>query len=312
MKSEKKSEENLTIEEDEISNLKHFIYLDKNKLHSYSSQIFKGIVQIKRLTENEGIRSTQNSDEEFTEKIQEDGKEGEITAGPKNILGGISGKTIDKTTHRNSYKKGISTESNESLNSLTEDIIEHDYGYLKFEEILIENKMLKQISNIEDLEQYPALVRIKGSCRFIDWDSIVNLFNNQNVIDILIKSSHTDPKSSHQQKKEEEKSIKLGIDVIKAFSLGAVTVNTKIGNSNLIGSINPEHLRLAREQLRSAYIMPGDTEMIIVGFIPKRITESIIFPGLAGKIDMKELWKVWVGKIDAVIEPIAIYTEIRQ
>ncbi len=36
MKKEKKLEENL-IEENENINLKHFIYLDKDKLHSYSS-----------------------------------------------------------------------------------------------------------------------------------------------------------------------------------------------------------------------------------------------------------------------------------
>jgi hypothetical protein len=57
--------------------------------------------------------------------------------------------------------------------------------------------------------------------------------------------------------------------------------------------------------------MPGDVEMTIVGFIPRRKIEKITFPGISGTIDMTEVWKGWTGEIDAVIEPIAIYTEIK-
>ena len=147
MQEDLELKENL-IEEDEISSLKHFIYLDKIKLHSYSSQLFGGVVQLRRLTENEGTKSTQSSGEEYTEKIQEDGKEGEISIGPKNYAGGASGKTLDKTTLKDGYKKGVNTASDEYLSSTTEDKVEHDYGYLKFEEILINKGILKEIKDI--------------------------------------------------------------------------------------------------------------------------------------------------------------------
>ncbi|AFW93385.1 MULTISPECIES: hypothetical protein [Nostocales] len=317
MQEDLELKENL-IEEDEILSLKHFIYLDKIKLHSYSSQLFGGLVQLRRLTENEGTKSTQSSGEEYKERIQEDGKEGEISIGPKNYAGGASGKTVDKTTQKDGYKKGVNTTSDEYLYSTTEDIVEHDYGYLTFEEILINKGILKEIKDIEELEKYSSLIKITGVCRFIDWDSIIELFSHDNVINLFLPNSDQNSKKGFkqntQQKKEEEnhlKTTKAGLEIIKAFSIGSVTVNTNIGNSNLIGTINQEHLRITRDQLRSAYIMPGDVEMTIVGFIPRRGIEKITFPGLSGLIDMTEVWKAWTGEIDLVIEPIAIYTEIK-
>ncbi|QIR40619.1 hypothetical protein HCG51_30615 [Tolypothrix sp. PCC 7910] len=314
MQEEIKLKENL-IKEDDALNLKHFIYLDKIKLYSYSSQLLGGLVQLRRLIENEGIKSIQSSGEEYTEKVQEDGKEGEISLGPKNYAGGISGKTIDKTISKNGYKKGVNTKSDEYLYSTTEDIVDHDYGYLKFEEILTKKGILRQINNIEQLEKYSSLIKITGVCRFTDWDSIIEAVSSDNVINFfrLNYNQNTEKgfKKNSQQKKNEENQFKATVEIIKAFSIGSVTVNTNIGNSNLIGTINQEHLRITRDQLRSAYIMPGDVEMTIVGFIPRRRIEKITFPGISGTIDMTEVWKVWTGEIDAVIEPIAIYTEIK-
>lgn len=314
MQEEVKLKEDL-IGEDDAFNLKHFIYLDKIKLHSYSSQLLGGLVQIKRLTENEGIKSTQSSDEEYKEKVQEDGKEGEISVGPKNYAGGMSGKTIDKTIYRDGYRKGVNTKSDEYLYSSTEEIVEHDYGYFKFEEILTDKGILKEISNIEHLEKYSSLIKITGICKFTDWDAIIDLFNTKYIMStfILNATQNIDKgfKPNSQKKKEEENQLKAYLEVIKAFSIGSVTVNTNVGNSNLIGTINPEHLRITRDQLRSAYIMPGDVEMTIVGFIPRRRIEKITFPGISGTIDMTDVWKLLTGEIDAVIEPIAIYTEIK-
>jgi hypothetical protein len=314
MQEDLELKENL-IEEDEISSLKHFIYLDKIKLHSYSSQLFGGVVQLRRLTENEGTKSTQSSGEEYTEKIQEDGKEGEISIGAKNYVGGASGKTLDKTTLKDGYKKGVNTKADEYLSSTTEDIVEHDYGYLKFEEILINKGILKEIRDIAELRKYSSLIKITGVCRFIDWDSIIELFSHDNVINLFLPNSNQNTnkgfKQNPQQKKDEENQFKAGLEIIKAFSIGSVTVNTNIGNSNIIGTINQEHLRITRDQLRSAYILPGDVEMTIVGFIPRRGIEKITFPGISGLIDMTEVWKAWTGEIDLVIEPIAIYTEIK-
>jgi hypothetical protein len=52
-----KTEKNLDVNGNDIS-LKQFIYLDRNRLKSYSSQISDGIVQLRRLTENNITRIT--------------------------------------------------------------------------------------------------------------------------------------------------------------------------------------------------------------------------------------------------------------
>ena len=68
---------------------------------------------------------------------------------------------------------------------------------------------------------------------------------------------------------------------------------------------------MTREQLRSAYIMPGDVEVTVIGFLPRRRVEQTIFPGLAGTINITEILPVFMGEVDIAIDPIAISTEIR-
>ena len=65
------------------------------------------------------------------------------------------------------------------------------------------------------------------------------------------------------------------------------------------------------EQVRAGYIMAGDVEVTLVGFLPKRPNRNIQFPGLAGLIDMSAIWEGLIGKVDLTIDPIAIYSEIR-
>ncbi|MGM3305780.1 DUF6414 family protein [Anabaena sp. WFMT] len=319
MKEKDRLEINLEKEGIDFS-LKHFIYLDKNKLHSYSSQLLGGIIQSTKLVETEGTRKTKSPDEEYSEILEEIGGEGELTAGAKNVWGGVSGKGSYKKTTKNGLKKGINNQTEELLSSYMEDIIEHDDGYLKLEEILISKGILKEITSLEELEKYSSLVKITGVCRFVDWDSIIEVFKIDSIINNFLENEQQQEqlssaakgfKQNSQQKKSAINTFKDSLNVIKAFSIGSVTVNTKVSNLHLIGSINQEYLRLTRDQLRSAYIMPGDVEMIIVGFIPRRNMEKITFPGLVGMLDLTGFWEFLGGEIDVVIEPIAIYTEIK-
>ncbi len=47
---------------------------------------------------------------------------------------------------------------------------------------------------------------------------------------------------------------------------------------------------------------------IIVGFLPKTRLQSSSVTGLAGQVNMADFWKVLVGDVDFVLEPIAIYS----
>ncbi len=161
---------------------------------------------------------------------------------------------------------------------------------------------------MSELQKYSSLIKITGTFKFFDWDSILEIISDQEIMAMFIP---IDTKLNHTQRKNKEKEMNAGLKIIKAFSLGSITIHTKLDDSNIIGSINPEHLRMTRYQLRSAYIMPGDVEVTVVGFVPRRKIEKTNFPGIAGTIDMTKLWEIFVGEIDVVVDPIAIYTEIK-
>jgi hypothetical protein len=56
------------------------------------------------------------------------------------------------------------------------------------------------------------------------------------------------------------------------------------------------------------YILPGNTEITIVGFLPKTRPQASSITGLAGQINMADYWKALVGDVNFVLEPIAIYS----
>lgn len=307
MKTEKELNNDLT-ENSEETKIKHFIYLDRERLNSYASQLSDGIVQVRRLGENEVTKITKGSNDEYTEEIQEDGREGEISIGPKNYAGGLSGKTIDKTTRKQGFRKGLTTEGSEFSYSAFEDIHTHDNGYLEFEEDLIKKGFLKEIKDESELKEYSSLIKITGTSKFFDWDSIVETFSDKEILYMLMDQGNNSLTSN--QKKTKEKEMNIALKVIKTFSLGSLTIHTQLGISNAIGSINPKNLCMTKDQLRTAYILPGDVDVTVVGFIPRRKVGKINFPGIAGSIDFAELWKAFVGEVDIAIDPIAIYTEI--
>lgn len=283
------------------TNLKHFIYLDINRLNSYSSQLEDGIIQIRRLTENIGNKTTDVHGEKYTEKTEEESRDVEFSLGPKNLIGGISGKGNDKITKREGYKEGARTIIDESSESFSQDKIDYHNTYLILEKILITRGILKEIHHENQLKQYASLIKITGVSKFFDWNSLLKIFDEfGNLI----------ANNSPQEEALQADAVKLMFQTVKLFSLGEITLHTKIGNSILISSLNVENLCITKDQLRSTYVMPGDVETTIVGFVPKRRIEKTTFPGIAGTVNMADLWTEMAGEVQTVIDPLAIYTEI--
>ena len=303
----KKQNKNL-LPDGNVVNLKHFIYLDRDRLASYSSQLSDGIVQLRRLTENIGNRSVDSPVEQYAEEIIEKDNETELSLGPKAHAGGVSVKNANKNTNRRGFKEGATTITDESSQSFNQDEIDHDNAYLRLEKKLIKENLLVEVNTIDELIQDSRLIKIKGITRFFDWDSLKGLITN---FDSLI------PFIAEQQEIDESQTAMLSMSlnaakvVIENFSIGEITVHTHIENSGIISSLNPAYLCMTREQLRATYVMPGDTEVTIVGFSPKRSSQISSFSGIVEMIDhiAPSLWKGFVGNVDFVLEPIAIYAE---
>ncbi|MDZ8106587.1 MAG: hypothetical protein RM338_13345 [Nostoc sp. DedQUE12a] len=283
------------------TNLKHFIYLDRNRLNSYSSQLEDGIIQIRRLTENLGNKSTDVNGERYTEKTEEEARDIEFSLGPKNFMGGVSGKGNDKITKREGYKEGTKTVTDESSEMFSQDKIDYHNTYLIFEKELIAKGILKEIRHENQLKQYASLIKITGTSKFFDWNSLLKIYDEFGNI---IANNYP------QEEALQADTFKLVLQTVKLFSLGEITLHTKIGNSILISSLNIENLCMTKDQLRSTYVMPGDVETTIVGFVPKRRIEQTTFPGIAGTFNMADLWNEMAGEVQTVIDPLAIYTEI--
>ncbi len=305
----KKQNKNL-LPDGNVVNLKHFIYLDRDRLASYSSQLSDGIVQLRRLTENMGSRSVDSPVEEYAEEIVEKNNETEFSVGPKAHAGGVSVKNINKNTNRRGFKGGGNTTTDESSQSFSQDMIDHDYGYFLLEKKLIQNKLLIEASTVSQLTQNSPLIKMTGITRFFDWDSLKNLiYNFENIKSLMLQF---DPENFSELEINQLISIMNAFQsVIEGFSIGSITAHTHIGDKGVISSLNPDFLCMTRDQLRAAYILPGDVEITIVGYSPKRAFNSTSFTGVAAMIDhfAPSLWQSLVGNVDFVLEPIAIYAE---
>jgi hypothetical protein len=300
----KKQNKNL-LPDGNVVNLKHFIYLDRDRLTSYSSQFSDGIVQLRRLTENIGNRSVDSPVEQYAEEIIEKDNETELSLGPKAHAGGVSVKNANKNTNRRSFREGGTTTTDESSQSFSQDEVDHDNAYLRLEEKLIKENLLIEVNTINELSQDVRLIKIKGITRFFDWNSLKGLITN---FDLLIPLMLLTEQEGIDESQTMLNAAKV---MIENFSIGEITVHTHIENAGIITSLNLAHLCMTREQLRATYVLPGDTEVTIVGFSPKRSSQTSSFTGMVGMIDhiAPSLWQSLVGNVDFVLEPIAIYTE---
>lgn len=188
---------------------------------------------------------------------------------------------------------------------LSQDKIEHDNLYLALEKDLVNAGLLQELNESALSDQLPTLIKVRGVARFFDWESIMQLFEKPDALWSFFSEEVRRDLGGNQGKNN----LKNLSQLIRTFSIGQITTHMQIGNHNLTASLNPNHLCMTLEQLRAGYAMPGDVEVTLVGYAPRRSTEQVNFPGVAGQIDMREMWSSLAGQIDLVVDPLAIYGE---
>ncbi|KJH70264.1 hypothetical protein [Aliterella atlantica] len=294
-------------------NPKHFIYLDRSRLFSYTAQFSDGLPQLRHLLESVNKEDINSGLEQYNEEVREISNEVEGSVGAKSIVGSVTGTKEEKKTQKRSTKDAGATAKYEALQALSEVKVEHDNLYLLLEEDLINagllvnlNKELSQIKNA-------TLIKAKGVARFFDWEMLAKLYERPediwNIAEDQVKSQGFG--ANKNETNEFKKKLKSFSQLLRTFSVGNITIHIQTESSTITTSLNTEYLCMTLEQLRAGYIMPGDVELTIVGFSPKRPNRGIQFPGLAGLINMGEVWEGLVGQVDVTIDPIAIYSEIK-
>lgn len=302
--------------------LKHFIYLDRSRLASYSSQFSAGIVQLRRLTESIGTSSDTTLSEQTEEKMQEELVEGGAELGLQNLVSADLKKANKQNTKTGSKVSKNSTIS-EPTESLSEEKIDHDNAYSDLELLLINQNSLHELKEVPADRKFPPLIKISAVSRFYDWDATINLLQQKEILAVIhnsnqIQTQGFDKKSrnrgsnsnSDMSFKEVQSQINGMCKVIENFSIGSITLHTYFKELNVLSSLNPQNLCMTRDQLRLGYVMAGDAEITIVGLTRQKNNHAIVFPGFLDEFNVSDLWSSLVGSIDLIIDPIAIYIEV--
>jgi hypothetical protein len=281
--------------------LKHFIYLDRSRLNSYTAQISDGLTQIRRLSETISQRDVNNPIEEYQEQTREKSSTAEGSIGA-NIAMKVGSKGEKKQTTKSGFKSqdGSVKESGESR-GFSEDKVDQDNLYLLLERDLIQAGLISEVSDSSYFENPQSqLVKITATTHFFEWAMIDKILESPSIIMMLMQSSG-----------QEDFSIEIVESMrqmLNICSIGSVTAHFGVDTKSIVCSLNPEHFVITMDQLRGMYILPGNTEITIVGFLPKTRPQSSGITGLAGQLNMADFWKVLVGDVGFVLEPIAIYS----
>lgn len=313
--------------------LREILYLDRPRLLSYASQLTDGVSAMRRMlagTETGSVISGMARELEETKRQENTGK---AEGGVPGILN-MGGQAVRETTERRTYTTGGDQKTRRELEALLEDKVDLDNLLLLTEQQLRERSILRDF----DGTQYGGLLRFHGSLSFADWTIVHDLLKDLSVLSFLDKDASPQPAPAPQATKggrgrarggrpqQAEKEI-AGVKpqdasamakLLKILSLSDITGHMAVPRNHmgvstmalmaLMASLNPAHLTMTLEQLRSAYL--GRTiRGTLLGFLPEQ-AGLVPVNNLATMIDFNEVFKGLVGDVDYAVHPIAIYVEL--
>lgn len=301
--------------------IRHFLYLDEQKMYSLSSQLFEGITEY-ILNEN------------TSDKKEETQQKGPIASG--RILADVINSTV-----KSSEKRFL-----------------HDYSYNLLEKKLIEQKNILEVNNenINEIEKY-SFIKIKAKATFNDINKINELFQNFNKLgegitrltveeeiekkiklasssDELLKIESEskklrDDKHIHKLAKERNlyKNEKFLNELTMLTNYGfseEFEIQQKINNYLFTSTLNRDFLREKENILIKKYARKTEKDIFVVGIITQTSKENIpnlsdiqvpknMRQGLSGMIEHLNLIEYSLfGKAEneIIIDPIAVYTEL--
>lgn len=301
--------------------IRHFLYLDEQKMYSLSSQLFEGITEY-ILNEN------------TSDKKEETQQKGPIASG--RILADVINSTV-----RSSEKRFL-----------------HDYSYNLLEKKLIEQKNILEVNNenINEIEKY-SFIKIKAKATFNDINKINELFQNFNKLgegitrltveeeiekkiklasssDELLKIESESKKlrdDKHIHKLAKERNLYRNEKFLNELTMltnygfsEEFEIQQKINNYLFTSTLNRDFLREKENILIKKYARKTEKDIFVVGIITQTSKENIpnlsdiqvpknMRQGLSGMIEHLNLIEYSLfGKAEneIIIDPIAVYTEL--
>ncbi|WP_417370314.1 hypothetical protein [Flavobacterium beibuense] len=303
--------------------IKNFIYLDEQKLYSFSSQLFEGV------TEYFLNQHAYEHEEQETQR-------GTIT----------SGRAI-----ADAVKEASSSTSKKFL---------HDYSFNLFEAELIKKELLLDVTDDNfTFEQIcnsgKSFVRIRSKGKFVDTKEIQELFKHFNEIGHAIAAAQLTPdfqeleklknegknnKKAKELQSQLDQQIRLiisdsdlalpkiildGLDtMIEQFGDDLVRFQQHVGDVEFSSCMSPESFRDSIKSICKKYARKTAKEFVVLGTIchshdtqeadiQSASDEDCLQQHLIGLAEnLYDLEQMFASKGDTeiIIEPIAVYTEL--
>lgn len=303
--------------------IKNFIYLDEQKLYSFSSQLFEGVTEY--FLNQEGLEHT----EQETQK-------GTIASG-----------------------RAIADAVKEASTSTTKKFL-HDYAFNLFEAELINSDLLIDVdsgshTHSDICNSNKSFIRIRAKGKFVDLKEIQELFKKFNEIgDAIARAQLTANYQELEKLKAENKSsaqakqLQSDIDkvvrqikanselalpkevlnsigtMLEQFGDDIVRFKQNVGDGEYSTCMSPEYFRDSIKSICRKYSRKTAKEFVVLGTIshshgtpdaeinqvPDGATMLSHMVGLAE--NLYELEQVFgsKGENEIIIEPIAVYTEL--
>lgn len=303
--------------------IKNFIYLDEQKLFSFSSQLFEGVTE---------YLLSQHS----TEHTEEEHQKGTIASG-----------------------RAIADAVKEASQSTTKKFL-HDYAFNLFEAELINSELLIDVDSssytYSDIcDSSKSFIRIRAKGKFVDLKEIRELFKKFNEIgDAIAKAQLTEKYQELEKLKAENKAsaqakqLQSQIDkavrkmkansalvlpkdvldsmdtMLEQFGDDIVRFKQYVGNAEYTSCMSPESFRepikvICRKYSRKTakeFVVLGtishshDTQGVEIKNIPDGATMISHMVGLAENLyDLEQVFGSR-NENEIIIEPIAVYTEL--
>ncbi|MBN3945068.1 MAG: hypothetical protein HWQ38_00645 [Nostoc sp. NMS7] len=185
---------------------------------------------------------------------------------------------------------------------MSQDKAEHDNLYLVLEKDLVDAGLLHEVVKGSPFPNpCPPLIKITGVARFFDWESVIQMLEQPDFLWSVLDQQ------GRQVWGNDKNKLKVFAQLTRTFYMGPLTISMQIDGLNLCASLEPSHLCMTLNQLRAGYVLSGDVELTIVGFTPKRPLQSNSFPGIVGQFNLQEFFQIFLGQVDFMVDPLAIY-----
>lgn len=270
--------------------LKHFLYLDDYRVASYISQFKGGYTLLKQLREF-AADATQDDPVEYERETKTERKvSGKGSAG---ILG-IEGERVQSETAK--LVRGGQTRYQAVSTGFDETQVAHDNLYLDLEAELLERKLIHDV----DERLRPGIVSCTGFGRFVELAPMLELFQEPEALMLFLEAKQA------EMLKSMSKQGRAMARILKAMAFTPLNLMVHTKTKTIAAPLNLSHLRLTLEQLRAGYA--GDQLITLVGYLPQKSLKPREISPFAD-MNLGALLPYIVGSFDAMIEPLAIYTE---